>query len=272
MEDWQRQTWRFLDTGAAPGAWNMAVDEALLLCVGAGKGPPSVRFFRWRPACLSLGYFQPAHKDVALERCRALGIDVVRRPTGGRAVLHDRELTYSVVAPEGHPVVRGGVEAAYRSIAAGLVLGLGLLGADVRLGAHTPGPPLPRSGACFDTATASEATVRGRKLVGSAQVRRDGAVLQHGALLLDFDAALYLSLFRNGDTLTPEELGQRVVSLREALGRDVAYAEVGAALREGFQRALGIELAPGELSPEERRIAQELANAKYGRPEWNLSR
>jgi len=108
--------------------------------------------------------------------------------------------------------------------------------------------------------------------VGSAQVRRDGAVLQHGSLLLDFDAALYLSLFLHRDTLSPEELGHRVVSLREALGRDVRYAEVGTALREGFQRALGVELAPGELSPEERRVAEELAANKYGTAAWNLAR
>ena len=273
MSAQRQETWRLLDTGEAPGAWNMAVDEALLLCVGSRGCPPAVRFFRWRPACLSLGYFQSARRDVDVERCRELGVDIVRRPTGGRAVFHHQEMTYSVAAPDGHPAVAGGVAAAYRSIAAGLVAGLRRLGADARLAPPLPpGVALPRSGACFDAAAASEVTVRGRKMVGSAQVRRDGAVLQHGALLLDFDASLYLSLFRNGTQMPAEELDRRVISLREALGRTVAPEEVAGALREGFQEALGVSLEPGELCAEERHAADELMRRKYGNTEWNLRR
>ena len=273
MSAHHREAWRLLDTGEAPGAWNMAVDEALLLCVGSRGCAPAIRFFRWRPACLSLGYFQSARRDVDVERCRELSVDIVRRPTGGRAVFHHQEMTYSVAAPDGHPAVAGGVEAAYRNIAAGLVAGLRHLGADARLAPPLPpGVALPRSGACFDAAAPSEVTVRGRKMVGSAQVRRDGAVLQHGALLLDFDVALYLSLFRNGTRMPVEELDRRVIGLREALGRAVAPEEVAQAVREGFQQALGVNLEPGELCAGERRTAEELMRRKYGDSEWNLQR
>lgn len=254
----------------------MALDEAILCLHALGQSPPTLRFYGWQPACLSIGYFQSA-SEVDLAACQAAGVDCVRRPTGGRAVLHDAELTYSLVAQEADPLVSGSIAASYGKIAAGLVEGLRRLGLTAQLaGAGPPGWLLDKTGACFDGPAHYEVTVRGRKIVGSAQVRRDGALLQHGSLLLDFQPARLLALLHFPDealrrSLAPR-LTQRSTSLREALSREVSFAEAAAALREGFQRALGIVLLRGEPSEEERRLAEALRRDKYATQAWNARR
>src|SRR5438094_5754355 len=124
--------WRVVFDPAANGAWNMAVDEVLLDGVAAGSAPPTLRFYTWSPACLSLGYFQP-FSVVNLEGCRGLGVDVVRRPTGGRAILHDRELTYSLALPASVLGRDAGILPSYRRLSVALQTGLQRLGVRVRL-------------------------------------------------------------------------------------------------------------------------------------------
>ena len=164
----------------------MAVDEAVLHALADGLGQPTLRFYQWDPPCLSLGYNQPwAEVDEAA--CARLGYTWVRRPTGGRAILHTDELTYSVLVPVEDPRVAGGIVESYRRLSTGLLAGLRNLGAEVfqaQMGAMAN----PDQGAvCFDTPSHYEITVTGRKLVGSAQVRRRGVVLQHGTLPLRGD-------------------------------------------------------------------------------------
>ncbi|MEP0764556.1 MAG: lipoate--protein ligase family protein, partial [Chloroflexota bacterium] len=180
--------WRLLITPPADGPLNMAVDQAIMEAVAAGRVPPTLRFFAWTPPCLSLGYTQPV-TDVNRERLAARGWDLVRRMTGGRAILHTDELTYSVALPAADPVVAGGIVESYRRLSAALVAGLHTLGvvpeADKRADGHNAfnGP------VCFEVPSHYEITVGGSKLIGSAQVRKFGAVLQHGTLPLIGDIA-----------------------------------------------------------------------------------
>src|SRR5256714_10530366 len=154
--------WRLLLDSPAAGAWNMAVDEVLLEGVVAGTAPPTLRFYGWTPPCLSLGYFQP-FDAVNLDGCRALGVDVVRRPTGGRAILHDRELTYSVVLPASTLGHDRGVLPSYRRLSLALQAGLQRLGIDVSLAPESEAPTRAVHGpACFDRPSAHEILLRGR--------------------------------------------------------------------------------------------------------------
>src|SRR2546426_2444691 len=177
--------WRLLVDAPAGGAWNMAVDEVLLDGVAAGTTPPTLRFYEWTPPCLSLGYFQP-FDVVDLDGCRALGVEVVRRPTGGRAILHDRELTYSVALPApllGHDA---GILPSYRRLSLALQAGLRRLGINVGLAPESETPTRAVHGpACFDRPSAHEILLQGRKAGGSAQVRRAGALLHHGSILIE---------------------------------------------------------------------------------------
>lgn len=256
---------RLLDTAPASGAWNMAVDEVLAETVRTG-GPSVLRFYRWAPACLSLGRNQPAYGRYDLEQIRARGLDVVRRPTGGRAVLHDCELTYSVVLPaEQFPSPR----TAYAAINRGLVAGLRRLGVPARLQPRTAGrAPTPSIAPCFKDPTQGEVIAAGRKLLGSAQRRDRGVLLQHGSLPLRGDAAAAVRALllnpasaANGtkekdpaDNAAPVPL----VALCDPLP---PWNELAAALAEGIRAALGATMEPGDLAPAEQRRAAVLCTA-----------
>ena len=272
-------TWRLLHTGSADGATNMAVDEAILTAVAEGRSPPTLRFFAWEPPCLSIGYNQAAD-EVDITKCRQAGVDVVRRPTGGRAILHTDELTYSIVAPQNEPRLAGGVVESYRRLSVGLVRGLRLLGVDVAQAevGHGTGAPTGQdadvSAACFDAPSAYEVTAGGKKLVGSAQVRRKGAVLQHGSLPLQSDITrichyLVVSSEKRREALR-QELRGRATSLERVLGRVVPFVQVGGALVKGFSEALNLHLEPGELSQHELALVQQFKREKYTVEAWNF--
>ena len=183
-----KETWRFLDTGGSPGDFNMQADAVLLDAVGAGRSPSVLRLYRWEPPAISLGHNQDPRRELDLQRVRRAGIDVVPRLTGGRAVLHWEELTYSVICREGCGRLGASPGAAYREIGRALVAGLRAFGAPVDLhrqeagqgGRSAPEAPKPP---CFASTSKWEVTCRGRKLVGSAQRRIRGAILQHGSIL-----------------------------------------------------------------------------------------
>ncbi len=193
MEDTSKlppATWRLINTGVSDGAANMAVDEAIMRSVAEGMSLPTLRFYGWEPPCVSVGYSQSVRKEVDLDRCRERGYTWVRRPTGGLAILHIDELTYSVVAPRGEARVAGDIITSYRRLSLGLVEGLRTLhGGVVQADLMEADGGLEKSAACFDVPSHYEVTAYGRKLVGSAQVRRNGVVLQHGALPLEGDVA-----------------------------------------------------------------------------------
>jgi lipoyl(octanoyl) transferase len=220
----------------APGEENMRRDIALLEACAHGEIPGAVRLYGFRPACLSLGRMQPM-TDVDLEACDRDGVDVVRRPSGGRAVLHDQEVTYSVVCRSTDPVFGGRVLESCARIHDAVAIGLGVLGvrttprampADLRRDAREGGAVAD----CFARPAAHELLDdRGRKLVGSAQARRSGALLQHGSVLLEPPRA---GAYLRGEA-TPTQGG---VGIRELLGREVSREELVDALAEGFRDAL----------------------------------
>lgn len=270
-----RATWRLLVTDLQDGATNMAVDEAILVAVAAGLSPPTLRFYGWEPPCVSVGYAQSLRGEIELETCRQEGYQWVRRPTGGRAVLHIDELTYSVVAPQEEPRVAGDIVTSYRRLSRGLIEGLRLVGCQTAQAGYQDGPKTaPESAACFDVPSHYEVTALGRKLVGSAQVRRRGVVLQHGALPLAGDVtrlADVLALDAGEKQALRAKLAARAVTLEEASGRQVSFEEAAAALARGFAQALNLILEPGELSPGEQQKATELCR-RYRGDEWMFSR
>jgi len=258
-------TWRLIRSSPADGATNMAVDEAILRAAAAERVPPTLRLYAWEPACLSLGRAQKA-ADADLDAARAAGFGLVRRPTGGKAILHVDELTYSVAAPEAEPRVAGSIVESYRRLSAGLARGLELLGvadvvADQRAESRRAGGPV-----CFEAPSDYEITVGGRKLVGSAQMRADGGVLQHGTLPLCGDIGRICSLLVARPA--PERVRARATTVERALKRPVAWSEAADALVEGFAEALNLRLQPGALTEEERGGAEQLRAEKYAADGW----
>lgn len=275
------EQWRFIVTEAMPPAMNMAVDEAILQLHSEGKVPPTVRFYTWNPATLSIGYFQKAAKEINLEALRERGLGFVRRPTGGRAVLHDQELTYSVVVSESHPKMPSGVTEAYK------VISMGLLHGFQRLGLHAEMVSLateeekekyssPGSSACFDSPSWYELVVEGKKVAGSAQTRQKGVILQHGSILLEMDVELLFSLLNFPSERVKqrmmESFRQKAVTINEVSPRPIGLQEAVEAFRDGFASGLEVELVPGELTAEELALADELVRTRYASDEWNFRR
>jgi lipoate-protein ligase A len=263
--EYARATWRLLLSTPTSGAMNMAVDEAILSAVAAGRAPPTLRFYAWEPPCLSLGRAQKA-SDVDPNALQAADIDLVRRPTGGKAILHIDELTYSIVAPETEPRVAGGIVESYRRLSAGLISGLEKLGiadivSDRRAENRRIAGPV-----CFEFPSDYEITVGGKKLVGSAQMRAQGAVLQHGALPLHGDIARICPLLAAHPD--PVRVRARATTVEAALGRRASWDEVAAALAAGFAEALNLHLEPGPLTEKERAQAERLRGEKHGTQAW----
>ena len=264
-------TWRLINTGVSNGAANMAIDDAIMQSVAENRSPPTLRFYGWAPPCVSVGYSQSVRKEVDLERCRERGYTWVRRPTGGRAILHIDELTYSVVAPQGEARVAGDIITSYRRLSLGLVEGLRTLhGGVVQADRMESDGGLEKSAACFDVPSHYEVTAYGRKLIGSAQVRRNGVVLQHGALLLEGDVSRLvdvLALPEPDRVALRGKLLERAIALDEVVGRVVPFDEAVEALTQGFGRALNLDFTPGELSQFEREAADGLMS-RYTGDEW----
>lgn len=267
-------TWRLLDTGPGDGAWNMAVDEALLEAGVAGLLVPTLRFYAWVPAAVSLGFFQPLDEGISLAEIEARGFGLVRRPSGGRAILHKDELTYSVTVPEelvdhGHSVM-----GSYRTISRGIEAGLGLLGVGAHLAERKNEPRMKAEGlptVCFAKAAKCDMTVAGRKIVGSAQTRRRGIIMQHGSVPIHIEPAEHLAVMPGGgtDEASQRRLQDAACGVADALGRPVSYDELAAALAQGFADTFNLRLEPGELTDWERARAEELREQKYATREWN---
>ncbi len=262
-----RDAWRLIDSGPAPGPWNLALDDAIFRSVRERLSPPTLRLYAWSRPTLSLGYAQDRDREVDLERCRRAGVEVLRRASGGRAVLHDRELTYSVAAPAGVARFGSGLEAAYRAVSAGIVAGLRLLGVPA---ACAPAPRAPAGAArppgCFAAAARHEVTVHGRKLVGSAQRRRDGAFLQHGSILIAGHAeALERLLRRPGGA----GAGTAMIGLVDVLDPCPGPAAIAGAVVAGCAAVWGVALRPGGPSAGELRLAGAYEARRYRAEAWN---
>ncbi len=246
---------RFLAFGLADAATNMAVDEAILEAHLAGLVPPTLRLYGFEPPAVSLGHTQKL-PDGLLDRARARGFEVVRRPTGGRAVLHFGDLTYSFVAGSkkgrGSAMMDRGlleesVSAAYKQICKGLQNAFRSLGLDLDLGSTDV--PYRQLHDCFLATTGSDLQFNGKKMVGSAQLRRKSAVLQHGSILLDQPQSLLPELL--GKKIGEVTINDRHANLFDALGKRISHGELEEALKAGFASAFGVDTQPGPLTPEE---------------------
>ena len=259
------RAWRLLVTEPADGATNMAVDEALWRGRLAGASPPTVRFFAWRPPTVSLGYGQPLDRHVDVAACEALGVGVVRRPTGGSAIYHDgpeRELTYAVTATAADLGVGPDLLETYHWIGRALLRGLQALGVLAEM-VPVAGGAATTPAFCFARTGAWEIEVGGRKLVGSAQRRQGAAFLQHGAVLLGVDAPRLRRLFP-----TTRDPLATLTTLEEILGRRPAFDEVADALAAAFEAEHGLTLRPGGLSLDETARVDALVSERYATAEW----
>jgi len=248
---------RVISFRAHDAAANMALDEAIARSVGVGASPPTLRLYGWDPPAVSIGYFQEVDTEVDLDFCEANGIGVVRRLTGGGAVLHTRgELTYSFAVSDREPAVPQDVQGSYMTVCAPLVSAMRALGAP----------------ACFRPINDIE--IGGRKVSGSAQTRRFGAVLQHGTLLLDIDVGLLGALRANSAKLRERGItghAQRVTTLGRELGRRVSHGELSRAIKRQFKEHFGCKLDAGQPTGEELCRAPALAE-RYRSVDWLFRR
>lgn len=251
------ETWHFINTGSHDPYYNMALDEALLNFVSRGEIDPVVRFYTWNPPTLSIGYFQRLSKEIDIAKVKEKGYGLVRRQTGGRGVLHDKELTYSVIVPEAHPDMPQTVTEAYRVISGGLLEGFKSLGFD----AHFAVPrskeereklKQPRSSVCFDAPSWYELVVEGKKIAGSAQTRQKGVILQHGSILqdVDIDDLFDMFIFKNErlKAKMKEAFVEKAVAINDLSDETVTLSQMEVAFKEGFKKALDIEFKPLELT------------------------
>lgn len=267
-------TWRLLKTPPAPGAWNMAVDEAILEAVGRGEVPATLRLFAWQPPCLSLGYAQPI-ADVDQTRLQERGWLLVRRPTGGRAILHTDELTYSVIGPSAEPRLAGSVLESYQRLSQALLAALQRLGLAAQSQEQAGQPPTAAKGpVCFEVPSNYEITAAGRKLIGSAQARRKEGVLQHGTLPLSGDLSRITQALVFADEASrlsaAERLHSRAATLQEVLDSVITFEQAAEAFIAAFEQTLNLTLTASELTPAEQARAAALVEEKYANPAWTF--
>ncbi|MBG0771148.1 MAG: lipoate--protein ligase family protein [Anaerolineaceae bacterium] len=270
--DYPKTTWRLIENPPANGAWNMAVDEAILESVYTGDSIPTLRLYAWEPACLSLGYVQP-FAEVNTEALQKNGWEVVRRPTGGRAILHVDELTYSVIAPQSEPRVSGGVLESYLRLSQALLRALKILGLNPEANEKKPETdPKQPNPVCFEVPSNYEITVGGKKLIGSAQARRKEGILQHGTLPLHGDLTRIITALHFKDSAARERAAQRLLdhatTVETVLGAAPSWQQACEAFVQAFSEILNLVLVPGELSKREKERADELVTEKYANANW----
>ncbi|WP_422387431.1 lipoate--protein ligase family protein [Alkalicoccus halolimnae] len=255
----------------------MALDEKLMDWHRKGLIEPVVRFYEWEPATLSLGYFQRIDKDIDLSGVERHGAGLVRRPTGGRAVLHDDELTYSVIVKESHEQMPATVTEAYRVISQGLLEGFRSL--ELNADFSIPRTDLekaelrnPRSAVCFDAPSWYEMVVNGKKIAGSAQTRQKGIILQHGSLIRTIDENKLFDMFKfpNERLRNRMQKGfkEKAVPLADLMEELVTVETMKNHFKAGFEKALQIYLQPYQLSSIQLKEVEELAASKYDTKEW----
>jgi lipoate-protein ligase A len=250
----------------------MAIDEAIFRQTIKNKAKPTIRFYGWNPAAVSIGYFQDIQSALNLAQCSIAGIDVVRRLTGGKAVFHNDEITYCVTACAGEETFPGDILGTYKVVSDCLAKGLSYLGIKANLSNNCrtlKDPDLMPC--CFSAASRYELLVNGRKICGSAQTRTKGGFLQHGSLLINFDPLKALSVIISADT--PEQLAklrEAVVSINELIVGSFTAGDICSALQKGFAEVLGIEIIEESLTDQEISLKNELIS-KYKDLQWNIN-
>lgn len=253
-----KEQWRLLQTGYNTASANMAIDRSMLVANSKGKVPPTVRFFGWKPSAISIGYFQSLEEEVDLDNCKHFGVDYVRRVTGGGAVFHENELTYSIVISESHPSIPKNIMQSYGRICGALIRGLKNLGIE------------------SEYAPINDIVTNGKKISGNAQTRKNRTVLQHGTILLDVDVDKMFSLLKVPNEKIKDKLiadvKQRVTSVKHILEEDVDFDKTAEAMKTGFEEEFNVELVEGSLTEYELKMADKFEKDFFGSKDWNHRR
>jgi lipoyl(octanoyl) transferase len=250
---------------------NMAIDEAIFQETVRYKKSPTLRFYGWQPAAVSIGYFQDLDTEVNAARCRDAGVDIVRRITGGKAVFHGDDLTYSVMSCDQGKIFPADILGTYRIISECIALGLSYLGIQTTL--EETGRSVKNAdfkSCCFSYPSRNELLIAGRKKIcGSAQMRSQGGFLQHGSLPISFDHLLTASFLLPSRTEKQLELlRDSVAAINDEAGFAIDLGVICTNLVKGFSSVLGLEIEEGGLTPAEENIKRELMN-KYKNLCWN---
>jgi len=254
------EKWRLLDTGLHDAFYNMALDEAIAIARSSNLVPNTLRFFRWEPSAVSIGYFQGMEDEIDIAACKERGIDYVRRRTGGGAVYHDKdgELTYSLILSEDHRLISSDFQETYRTLCSGLVSGL------ARLGIPAEFKPI------------NDITVQGKKISGNAQTRGMNVVHQHGTILRKVEPSLMFTVLKVPSEKIRDKLiksvEERVTSINAFLGREVSFEELKDALTNGFEESFKVKLVQRQMLKFEQQLAAKLKAQKYDTREWNFKR
>jgi len=265
--------WRLLNYQRYNAFENMAIDEAIFRETIKDKKKPTIRFYGWHPAAVSIGYFQDPQKELNIEKCGNMGVDIVRRLTGGKAVFHDDEITYSVIAGVGEKSFPADILGTYKVISDCLVQGLAYLGIKANLAkACRSMKNMELESCCFAIPSRNELLVAGRKICGSAQMKTKDGFLQHGSLLLTFNPVKALSVILPFST--PEhlaKLSKTVAAINEGISDPIETKEICDSLKRGFADALGVQIIEEPLTPSEIILKNELIK-KYEDLNWNTER
>jgi lipoate-protein ligase A len=257
-------TWRLIEDGSGDGRLNMAIDRAILTACDRGQSPATLRLYGWEKPTLTIGYSQNELMDVDKEQCERRSIPIVRRFTGGRALLHQHEFTYSLVAPIPHPGIPGNLAGAFCAVSKAVILSLVKAGVTnpemIGKEKRTPGISRKRSPACFSASNHWEISVKGKKLAGSAQRRLNGAFLQHGSILLDKDYELANSLFCYPSEAEKnrglKDLISNTLTLNEILPVNLGWDKLTHYFVEGFKEMFSGSWKPGSLSLLEKQLVK----------------
>lgn len=270
-------SWRLIIDGPGNAAWNMSVDEALAVSARKKGRPPVLRLYDWAGPALTLGYFQKYNEEVDRGFCEKCALDVVRRLTGGRAVVHDpEEVTYSFSAPFSPHFEGQDLQQTYRNLSKAFIHGLNRLGMNAVMStAKRPGQRPGRNPVCFQSLSFAEAAVDGRKIIGSAQKRWSNGFLQQGSIPLELNYEMLFAALRFQTEESRERSRQRacrkMAGLREFVS-DLKKDDVVDAIRAGFESTFGIHFASSALTEQERSLARTLMTTRYEAPEWNGKR
>lgn len=270
-----QEVWHFLNSGHHDAATNMAIDEALLHWHSVGEINPVLRFYGWKRPSLTFGHFQNVPKTIDFSGIEKHRCEYVRRLTGGSAVLHDDELTYSIVVSENHPKIPKSVNEAYYVLTKGLMEGYRNLGIACEF-ASPERHSRERSAVCFERPAIYELIVDGKKLSGNAQTRMKGVLLQHGSIPMSFDTDMLFDLFHFPSERVRKRqrkaFEHKAISINDITGKKHTYEMLKEAFLDGFKKGLHIEIEPMTLTDEQWQYIHYLRETKYATDDWNIER
>lgn len=267
-------TWGLLHTGHNTAAINMAMDECLLHWHSEGLIPPVLRFYGWSKPTLTVGHFQKVERSIDLTGIGKHHCEFVRRLTGGSAVLHDDELTYSVVISEKKDYISESIRLAYYALSKGIMAGFHHLGIKADYSIPESQLKTERTDVCFEKPSDYEMVVDGKKISGHAQTRKKNVLLQHGSLPFTMDTDMLFDLFQFSSDERRERqkaaFSKKAITMNEASGKNISYDMAVDAFTKGFQKALNLEFIPLELTDAQWDQVYALAESKYQTEEWNF--